>query len=415
MTYIVIYLYIVNNTGENMSFDNFFEEVKEEFNYEEKKKEFINNLDMLKSMSVEEQTLYKKWQEFNKNPDFNKFAYKFDTFSKKIWKPTDIHNYDLTISEIQNLDPYIEIVDNSNQTSVENWTLLRRLIHTMEYVANPGRNIKVIAKDRNTNKVLGMMSLGSDVTSLGVRDNYIGWTKDNKYKDGKLRCTSIGTSIVATQPFGFNFLGGKLVAMLLTDESLRQHWKKTYGDELDGLTTTSIYGIHSMYNGIPLWKTLGESAGKMSLKPDDSVYKPWMEWMKDERADDYKRIMTQKEGVSGPPTGVKMQIIGYIFKELGIRKADYDHGFKRGVYFSSFYENGRDFLRNEINADELVMRPKFAQGSEYINKWWKRKAIKRYTKLHNENRLKPETLYYSDILGMTWEQAKEKYLGEVGR
>ena len=42
-----------------MSFDNFFEEVKEEFNYEEKKKEFIDNLDMLKSMSVEEQTLYK--------------------------------------------------------------------------------------------------------------------------------------------------------------------------------------------------------------------------------------------------------------------------------------------------------------------------------------------------------------------
>ena len=31
-----------------MSFDTFFEEVKEEFNYEEKKQEFIDNLDMLK-------------------------------------------------------------------------------------------------------------------------------------------------------------------------------------------------------------------------------------------------------------------------------------------------------------------------------------------------------------------------------
>ena len=186
-----------------MSFDNFFEEVKEEFNYEEKKQEFIDNLDMLKSMSVEEQTLYKKWQEFNKNPDFQKYAYKFDLFSHKIWKPTDINNLDLTISEIENLDPYVEIVDSKNQQSVENWTLLRRLIHSMEYVANPGRNIKVIAKDRNTNKVLGMMSLGSDITSLGVRDDYIGWTKDNKFVDGKLRCTSIGTSIVATQPFGY--------------------------------------------------------------------------------------------------------------------------------------------------------------------------------------------------------------------
>ena len=398
-----------------MTFDNFFEEVKDEFNYDEKRKELISNLDTLKNMSVEEATLYKKWQEFNKGQDFHKFAYKFDVLRSKIWTPTDINNLESTISEIEALDPYIEIVDNKNQSSVENWTLLRRLIHTMEYVANPGRNIKVIAKDRNTNKVLGMMSLGSDVTSIGARDEYIGWTKDNKYKDGKLRCTSIGTSIVATQPFGFNFLGGKLVAMLLTDESLRVHWKKTYGDELIGLTTTSLYGIHSMYNGIPLWKTLGESTGRVSIKPDDSVYKPWLEWMKQERQEDFKKIMTQKEGVNGPPTGVKQQILGYIFRELSIKKTDYDHGYKRGIYFSSFYENGRDFLRNEIGADELVMRPKFAQGSEYINKWWKRKAIKRYTKLHSEGRLKPELLYYSNILGMTWEEAKQEYLKEVGR
>ena len=33
-----------------------------------------------------------------------------------------------------------------------------------------------------------------------------------------------------------------------------------------------------------------------------------------------------------------------------------------------------EFLRNEINADDSIMRSKFAQGSEYINKWWKRKS-----------------------------------------
>jgi len=398
-----------------MGFTNFFEDTENDFNYNDKKKELITNLNTLKNMSVEEATLYKKWQEFNKNHDFHRFAYKFDILRKKIWQPTDINNLELTISEIEGLDPIIEIVDNTNQSAVENWTLLRRLIHTMEYVANPGRNIKIIAKDKNTNKVLGMMSLGSDVTSIAARDNFIGWTKDNKFKDGKLRCTSIGTSIVATQPLGYNFLGGKLVAMLLTSEELRVHWKKTYGDELIGLTTTSLYGIHSMYNGIPLWKTLGESTGKVSIKPDDSVYKPWMDWMKKERSEDFKKIMTQKEGVSGPPTGVKQQILSYIFRELGIRKVDYDHGYKRGIYFSSFYENGKDFLCGNIDDGELIMRKKFAEGYDYINKWWKRKAIKRYTKLRSENRLKPETLYYSDILGMTWEQAKEEYLSEVGR
>ena len=125
-----------------MSFGNFFEEVKETFNYDDKRKELIDNLDTLKHMSVEEVTLYKKWQEFNKEQDFHKFAYKFDVLQKKIWTPTDINNYDLTVSEIEALDPVIEIVDSSNQPSVENWTLLRRLIHSMEYVANPGRNVR---------------------------------------------------------------------------------------------------------------------------------------------------------------------------------------------------------------------------------------------------------------------------------
>ena len=66
-----------------MGFDNFFEETVEEFNYGEKRKELIDNLDTLKHMSVEEATLYKKWQEFNKEQDFHKFAYKFDVLQKK--------------------------------------------------------------------------------------------------------------------------------------------------------------------------------------------------------------------------------------------------------------------------------------------------------------------------------------------
>ena len=80
-----------------------------------------------------------------------------------------------------------------------------------------------------------------------------------------------------------------------------------------------------------------------------------------------------------------------------------------------FYENGKEYLQNNLDDSDLIMRKKFVEGYDYINKWWKRKAIRRYTKLHTDGRLKPELLYYSDILGMTWEEAKEKYLGEVGR
>jgi hypothetical protein len=41
--------------------------------------------------------------------------------------------------------------------------------------------------------------------------------------------------------------------------------------------------------------------------------------------------------------------------------------------------------------------------------------IKRYSKLHEEGRLKDETLFYADAIGLTWEQMKEKFLADVGR
>jgi len=390
------------------------EPAKPAFDYDVEKGKFIENMDYLSSMSVEEQTLYKKWQEWN---------YDLATSMKRkaglalhydaLWMPKDIQNKEQTIKEIEDLEPYVEIVDDSKEST--RWTEIRKLIHTMSFDANPGRNVKIYIKDRVSGKILGMISLASDVTSLGVRDKYIGWTQDNKYKDGKLNHTTIASTIVCTQPLGYNFLGGKLIACMATSEVVRKHWKEKYGQTLIAVGTTSLYGIHSQYNGIPHFKTLGESAGKVATKPDDSVYEGWHHWIKENKSEEYAIQTAEKEGVDGPATGVKQKVINMIFKEVGIKASHYQHGFKRGVYFAQMYENGNEFLRNEITEDQLIMKDKFVDSDEYTMKWWKPKAIKRYEKLHEEGRIKPESLFYLDIIGMSWEDCKEKYLKEVGR
>ena len=38
------------------------------------------------------------------------------------------------------------------------------------------------------------------------------------------------------------------------------------------------------------------------------------------------------------------------------------------------YDNGHRFLRSEIGEEELVMKKKFEEGVDYINRWWKKKA-----------------------------------------
>ena len=378
----------------------------EEFSFDREKENFIKNLDMLKTMSVQEQTLYKKWLEFNKDETtrqkFIKNYFKSELFYNQIWKPTDINNKELTISEIEALDPIVEIAKTP-----ETWTLLRTLISSMEFTANPGRNIRFFAKDRVTDKYLGVISVGSDVTSIKVRDDYIGWTKDNKFVDHKLNHTCIGTSIVPTQPLGFNFLGGKLLSTLVTTSTIRDKWKENYDETLVGITTTSLYGVHSQYNGIPHWKTLGESTGKISIKPDDSVYKVWSSWLKENHFEEFDKAIHA--------TGPKQNIINRIFRHLGIKSKDYEHGFKRGVFFANMYDNGLEYLRNEIDDSDLIMKKKFVEDYDYINRWWKKKAIKRYTKLLEQDRLKPETLFYNDMFNMTWEEAREKYLTDVGR
>jgi len=391
------------------------------FDFDVEKQKLKENMDYLMTMSVQEQTLYKKWVELQ-DPTMIQAKSQIASYYDLQWRPTDINNKELTIKEIESLDPYVEIVDDAKEST--KWAAVRRMIHTMDFTANPGRNVKINVKDRTSGKLLGQISLASDVTALGVRDNFIGWTKDDKFVKGKLNNTTIASTIVCTQPLGYNFLGGKLIAMMTTVPEVREYWKKKYENVLIAVGTTSLYGIHSQYNGIPLFKTLGESAGKISIKPDDKYYDPWHQWLKENRADWYKENISDERArnganmgyeANGPVSGIKQKILGQIFKECGIKATEYHHGFKRGVYMAMMYENGNDFLCNKITEDQLILKDKFKQGVDYINKWWKKHAISRYTKLHEEGRLKPEHLFYIDAIGMSWEEMKERYLGEVGR
>ena len=375
----------------------------EEFDFEVEKQRFIDNLDFLKTLSVQESTLYKKWQELNKDLyNTQQKLGRYEDLYDKVWRPTDINNKKLTISEIENLEPYVQLA-----IVPATWTFLRTMISSMEFSSNPGRNIKFYVKDKVTEKYLGVISIASDVTSIKVRDDYIKWTKDNKFVDHKLNHTCIGTSIVPTQPLGFNFLGGKLLSALVTTSTIRDQWQKNYNEVLVGVTTTSLYGVHSQYNGIPHWKTLGESMGKIAIKPDDIVYKVWMNWLKENHFEEFDKAINA--------TGPKQNILNRVFRHCGIKLKTYEHGFKRGVFFANMYDNGLEYLRNEIDESELVMKKKFIEDYDYINRWWKKKAIKRYTKLLEQGRIKDETLFYNDMFNMTWEEAREKYISEVGR
>ena len=391
---------------------DFFDLSAFEFNEKLEKQKFIDNMNFFKAMSVEESTFYKKWEEVK---GYSNFATKSDDVKCKIWKPKDLNNEQLTLQQLENMKPTMVHVETESQEL--DWLMLRVFCHTMEFSQTPGRFLKFLITDGNEDnpKYLGAVSVSSDVITIQDRDVYLGWTPKNKLEDGKLVHSSIGSCIMSTQPFGYNFLGGKLIACLVTSSAVRNVWKKLYGQTLVGMTTTSLYGSYSMYNSLKWWHKCGTSSGKIPIKPNDTVYQIWHDWIKENKSAEYTKKMTQKDNVSGPVTGAKQRVLSMIFQELKLRTQDYVHGYERGVYYSSFYENTKEFLKNEITEDQLVMKKLYVDDTDAIMNWWKTKAKDRYIKLKAENNLKSEVLYYSPITDMSYQTAKENFFKEVGR
>lgn len=388
------------------------------FDVNAERKSFVDDLEKLTKMTVEEFTFYKKFEEIKAVSDYIK---DYETKAKpKIWTPTDIYNEELTIKEINELQP--RMVLTTDELSERLWTTLRIYCSSAEYNQAPGRFLKFFLIDDVSDKVLGICSVASDVISISDRDKFIGWTSDDKLIHKMLKYSAIGTTIVPTQPFGTNFLGGKLTAVMVTSKVVRNAWEQqNYGEaiacKLVGMTTTSLYGRPSMYDGLKWWKGVGLSKGKIPVKPFERAYKGWHDWLKQHRAKEYDEAMTQKKDVKGPVTGAKMRVLSMIFKECRVKQSNYCHGFERGVYYSCFYENTKEFLCRKITEDKLVMKPLFKDDTKSIFDWWKPKAIERYKKLKTDGRLNPEKLFYNKISDprVEYDEAKKLYFGAVGR
>ena len=342
---------------------------------EDKRNELVEHLDKLKQLDAREIVQYRKFKEISASRHNQTLV---DKLEKQLWTPTDINNKEQTIKEIRSLSPVIEVGDDDEHT------ILRQRISSMEWVQNPGRLIRITVRNENDNKILGVITLASDMLQIQNRDNFIGWDEQQRLKN--LKHLAVVSTCVSSQPLGFNFLGGKLIAALCTTETMRDLWKEKYGDTLIGLTTTSLFGQFSQYNSIPTWKSLGETKGTQLLKPDDEYYDFWKDWLKTH----HEEVFLKASEKSSP----KQNVLFRIFQYLDIDRKNYTTEHRKGLYFSSFYENGREFLSDEIKEDSLILADKFKVD---VFDWWIEKAVKRYSKLHKDKKLNGDTLWYDDL------------------
>lgn len=397
----------------------------EHIDTEELRQAIIADLTVKSQMDVREYTLYQKWCEVHEkfptrdittlygqetqlvDKDLEKVI---QDIKGNIWMPESPDDY-------ANLKPKMVL---SNGPLAEGWNTLRTFSSTMKNNSNIGRNLFYTVTDEVTGKYLGVICISSDFLDLTPRDQFIGWPKDIKTTGNMINHTAIGSTIVPLQPLGFNYMGGKLLALLCLSDTVQEDWKKQYGDTLVGVTTTSLYGNTksnglSQYDGLEHWRKMGFSSGSVAFDPNRDILNRIYDWVKENHTRHYFEWWEAKK-----PNGLpykrdhKNRTLHFAYGKLKIPKELVRCAHQRGIYFSPLYDNTPEFLRKEITDEALVKS--FDTSVEALTEIWKTKYAKgRISMLKKKNTVSYESLFYDDLIYLTWEETKAKYLPQVGR
>lgn len=307
--------------------------------------------------------------------------------------------------EPKDMDIVVDVVDQHTLNNLAQITI------SLPLESQIGRQVTLGVKEGKSGKYLGFIKIASPVLSIKPRNDFFGET---------LRATHVnkhmvnGAIIVPTQPFGFNCLGGKLLALICSSHLVVDMFNEKYGDKMDlcFLETTSLYGnikSSSQYDGLePYIRYNGMTESDLFLFPSDEIY---MELR------NYLRPIYGKEEWNGMlvdpvPSAPKMreyskiiQIIKAHLKELDPEEFTKFNEFvkccmktktKKRYYYTNFgYSNIKEHILSNGEI-KLEKKENFEKHKlEHLIEVWRKKAQKRWEKLNSEMRLKENLEVYS--------------------
>ena len=389
------------------------------------KEVLIKDLTYASQMDVREYTLYQKWCEVKERYPVQDVSTLWGSEVQMIYPEQEalikeVKNNFWMPSEPDDYDKLKPVMVLSNGPDAERWNAIRTFSSTMKNNSNIGRNLFYVLTDEVTGKYLGVICISSDFLDLTPRDNAIGWSRDVKTQQHMINHTAIGSTIVPLQPLGFNYMGGKLLALMCLSDTVQSDWKRQYGDTLVGVTTTSLYGKTkagglSQYDGLEHWNPMGFSSGSVAFEPSRATKKLVFDWIKENHTRKYFEWWEAKNQQGLPlKRDHKNRSLNFAYSKLQIPKELIRTEHQRGIYFSPLYNNTNEFLRKEITDSELVKS--FDTSEEALANIWKTKYAKgRIRQLQKKNNVSYETLFYDDLIYLSWEETKAKYLPQVGR
>ena len=268
----------------------------------------------------------------------------------------------------------------------------------------PGKSIRLLVTETTTNTIVGFIRLGSPVINSKPRNEYLGRPLATTDLDemGRFNNSAImGFVIVPTQPFGYNYLGGKLLAAICCSHHVRDILNKKYNTNICLFETTSLYGSSkssSQYDGMkPYLRFKGLTDSHFLPLLHGEAFKKMNAWFTERNGEPLvdpeassRKLKTQTKMVSIIKESLKKYDANLYDKFSKFVNKTRDLTEQKRFYMSDYgYENVPQYLKRE--TDELkpgINYDKFTL--ENTIKWWQKLATKRYNKLKTNQSIRSE-------------------------
>jgi len=263
----------------------------------------------------------------------------------------------------------------------------------------PGKEMKLVIKETNTNTVVGFIKLGSPLINSKPRNEFLGSVPDLPIFNKR---AIMGFNIVPVQPFGYNYLGGKLMAAICNSHDVRRMLNNKYDTEFCLFETTSLYGNikgSSMYDGMrPFLRFRGNTQSKFLLTLGEELYFELRDWFTEKNDGQdliHKGASSRKLKMQTKMVGVikgslaKHDTVAYNLFCKAMEKASGVTTQKRFYMGEYGYFNVRDILLGKTT--KLLKAENYDRFElENILTWWRNKASKRYDNIVKDGRLRKE-------------------------
>lgn len=248
---------------------------------------------------------------------------------------------------------------------------------SIPYQRSYGRQMRFLLWDTTHNAPFGLICLQSPVLKMSVRDNSLGIP--NNELDIWVNKSMNAQRVGALPPYN-ELLGGKMVALALTSNEIREAYKKKYKNyisiikgrklksDLLFITTTSAFGKSSLYNrlkynGEIVAESLGYTRGSGSFHIPDELYEEILKFL-------FNKGINVARGYGHGPSR-KLRLISLGLHHLGLPSFEY-HGIKREFFLFPLVNNLGDVI-------QYRQKPIWADRpfDELVDYWKERWAIPR--------------------------------------